>query len=198
MLKDTDIAWLAGIVDGEGSLVVFKDKRANRGINVHVTMNMVDLETIERVGRLFRAISGDKVPVREKRPLSGFSRRLQFVVDVCSKRGCLRTLEALLPYLVTKKLQAQLICTILYRAVDVKKYQCSALDYATMDVIKRLKRDGCGEARVEAHQILGQVIPSQAVREPAPTAGNRTEGVETRSVSSNDNPTHECPAPTRH
>jgi hypothetical protein len=42
MIIETDIAYLAGLLDGEGSFVVFKDKRAHHGLNVHVTVNMVD------------------------------------------------------------------------------------------------------------------------------------------------------------
>lgn len=196
MFKETDIAWLAGTVDGEGSLVLFKDKRANRGINCHVTMNMTDFATIDRVGMIFREISGDRVPVREKRPLSGFSKRLQFVVDVSSKNGCLRTLKALLPYLVTKRLQAMLCIEILTRAVGVRKYQCSELDYAMMATVKALKHhDEGGETRTLALALLGQVTPSQAVY-GALSEGRQTEGVETRGVSSNNNPLHERPAPT--
>jgi hypothetical protein len=189
-----EIGWLAGILDGEGSLVVFKDKRANHGLNVHVTVNMVDKETIDRIGQMFRFFSGDRVPVREKRPLSGFSRRMQYVVDVSSKSGCLRTLEVLTPHLVTKKLQAELIMSILRRAVLEKKYRCSALDFATFGVIKQLKRYS-GEARTEALQILGQVTPSQAPHGSVSTTDDRGEGVETRGLTPKDNDPHEPPAP---
>ncbi len=196
MFTELDIAWLAGLVDGEGSLVVFHDKRANHGLLVHVTMNMVDKETIERVGAIFRELSGDRVPVREKRPLSGFSRRLQHVVDVSSKAGCLRTLLALRPYLVTKRLQAELIINILRRAVQEKKYSITAIDTVMFELSKRLKRDDSGEARAEAEALLRQVTPSQSIPRLATTARDRMAGVETRRVRRNDNPVHERPAPT--
>jgi hypothetical protein len=196
MITELDIAWLAGLLDGEGSFVLFKDKRANRGINTHVTVNMTDKDTVEEAGAILRYLSGDRVLVREKRPLSGFSRRLQHVVDVSSKNGCLRVLLAIEPYLRTKRLQALLIIDILRREVDVRKYRCTELDYAMMHMTKRLKHEDGGEARAEAVQLLGQVTPSQAILRLAPLASDRMEGVETRRVRRNDNPVHERPAPT--
>lgn len=197
MITELDIAWLAGILDGEGWFVLFKDKRANRGINCHVGMAMVDLMTIEHAAKLLRILSGDRVKVRPRQPKSGFSKRSQYTIDVSSKNGCLRTLLAVQPYLVTKRLQGDLVISILHRAVNVRKYQCDEMDYAMMKVNKRLKKhDDGGEARAEAVRLLGQVTPSQAILRLAPRASDRMEGVETRRVRRNDNPVHERPAPT--
>lgn len=196
MFTELDIAYTAGLVDGEGSLVLFKDKRQSRSINCHVTMNMVDKETIDHVAAVFRHLSGDRCMVRIKDPLSGFSRRRQYVVDVSSKAGCLRTLLALQPYLVTKRLQADLIISILRRAVDVRNYPCSDLDLAMMRTVKRLKGKECGEARADAVDMLhGQVTPSQTILRLAPLASDRMAGVETRTVTRKNNRSHERPAP---
>ena len=46
--------------------------------------------------------------------------------------------------------------------------------------------------------MLREVIPSQAVSGHRLADGEEAEGVETRSVSPNDNPTQECPATTVH
>ena len=194
MITETDIAYAAGILDGEGSFVVFKDKRANHGLNVHISMNMVDRRTVEHVAVTLRDLSGDKVNVRLKTPVSGFSRRLQYCIDVSSKNGCLKTLEAIKPYLVTKRVQAELIINILQRAVQERKYTCTSLDFAMFDLVKRLKREGSDEARVEALKLLDQVTPSQAAPEPRRETGTRAEGQETSGVRSHNNPRHERPA----
>jgi len=72
-------------------------------------------------------------------------------------------------------------------------YYCTALDFATMDVVKRLKHC-CGEARTEAMQLLGQVTPSQAASGHLEKDGE-ADGVETTGLRPDNNSPHEHPAP---
>jgi len=212
-MRDVDIAWLAGLLDGEGCFVCFKDKRGPHQINFHTSLAMVDRETVERAAVLMRQLSGDKVKVRLKHPRSGFSRRVQYVFDVSTKQGNLRVQKALAPYLVTKKLQCELMLSILERAVLKKRYKAIGLDFTILDLYHRLKRDDrgtkridCGEARAEAIELLKcsleinasrQVTPSQAPSGSVKT-DDEGEGVETSGLTPKNNDRHEPPEPTRH
>ena len=72
----------------------------------------------------------------------------------------------------------------------------TALDVALLNALSVVKRNG-GEAPAEIEQMIREVIPSQADAGHRQADDEATEGVETRSVSPNNNPTHECPTPLR-
>jgi len=83
-----------------------------------------------------------------------------------------------------------LVISFLERSISSGKYKATVLDRAMAEVAQKLKL-GRGEAPAEANQLLGEVIPNQA------TVGKvAVEGLQTRSVSPNNNPTHECPTPS--
>ena len=95
-MKDTDIAWLAGIFDGEGCVWSRWPKRKN----VIVEIKMADKNTILRIDKLFpgRVAQGQ---------LSGWSKKPQWRWSLDTK-GSLEFLVLIIPYLVTKRRQAQL------------------------------------------------------------------------------------------
>ena len=93
-MKDTEIAWLAGLFDGEGCVWCRWPKRKN----VIVEIKMTHRQTIERVQMLF--------PGRmAKGHLSGFSIKPQWRWSL-DTLGAGRFLVMILPYLVTKKDEA--------------------------------------------------------------------------------------------
>lgn len=67
MASSEEIAWLAGILDGEGSFLL---NRSIVGGKVYlypkITVNMTDLDVIERVADLF-GVSPYKIPIRVER-----------------------------------------------------------------------------------------------------------------------------------
>lgn len=95
-MKETEIAWLAGLFDGEGCVWSRWPKRKN----VIVEIKMTDKATIERVNELFpgRMVLGH---------LSGWGTKPQWRGSL-DTRGTLSFLCLVLPYLVTKKRQAQI------------------------------------------------------------------------------------------
>lgn len=200
MTTDLEIAWLAGLLDGEGCIAFMRRTDyvpLNRGLEVRydVKLAMACEDTIRRAyGMIADLIGEDLVKVFEERRRIA-RRRPLWRCEVSSKRGVHDLLATVRPYLFTKRLEADLCLRYLERSLPHRRYSADNYDRRLAELATGL-RNGCGEARLEAEKLLEQVIPSQAVLEPvAPSTGSRTEGVETRSVSSNDNPTHECPAP---
>jgi hypothetical protein len=121
--------------------------------------------------------------------------RWQFWLHVAKKHDVLRLTEALLPHLTAKKTEAEIVQWYLSKSCQVAQYRTTELDALVLDSMSAIKRNG-GEAPAEVQSVLREVIPSQA-RLGLPK-GESLEGVETRSVSPNDNPIHECPTSSVH
>ena len=195
-MRETDLAWLAGIVDGEGCIAFHRRNDCGKHRHVvrcDVKIAMADKATILRVGALLAEIvGGDRVVVFEERRKVARARPL-WRVEVNSKGASQALLKTVLPYLFTKKLEAELCLGYLERALTERKYRTDERDRRLAELATGL-RHGSGEARVEAMAALGQVIPYQASDGPA-QAGGSDEGLETRSSPPNG-VTQECPAPT--
>jgi hypothetical protein len=196
MLTIADTAWLAGLLDGEGCIAFMRrtDYAPKHRLEVRydVKIAMACKDTIMRVGEMIASIVGDDlVKVFEERRRIA-RRRPLWRCEVSSKRGVHDLLVTLLPHLFTKQLEARLVLRYLDRALAEKRYKADDHDRFLADLATGI-RNGCGEARSEAKELLGQVIPSQAVCEPR--EGKMTEGVET-SGQAFDGPRHECPAPS--
>jgi len=201
-VNEVDIAWLAGIMDGEGCFsvkrpIVRKSGKA-RGKMTSYQLWVVICNTskamIDRVSRILTDVGVHHQPIR--RVWKGQkATRWQYWLHVAKKDDVLKITRILLPHLTAKKTEAEVVEWFLNRACQVKMYRQTKLDAVVLETMSVIKRNG-GEAPAEVEAILREVIPSQA------TGGHRmadvlVEGVETRSVSSNNNPTQERPASQR-
>jgi hypothetical protein len=202
-LNDTDIAWLAGIIDGEGCFSIKRPIVRKSGERVgYKTCYQVWLVVcntsepmIERVRSILEAAGIKHQPIR-KVWKGDKATRWQWWIHIAKKRELLRATELLLPHLTAKKVEAEVVAWFLRRACKKSVYRTTHLDRAVLDALSLVKRNG-GEAPAEVAELLRAVIPSQAVSGDRMPSDQETEGVETRSVSPNNNPTHECPAPLR-
>lgn len=190
----TDIAWLAGIVDGEGCFSVKRNHGAAKSAHmVCLVLCNTSEPMIDRVVRILDELGIKHGSIRKV--WKGIrATRWQYWVDVMSKYSLLRLTETLLPHLTAKRVEAEVVQWFLRRQCSVKFYRQTALDQLVLNTLSAVKRNG-GEAPAEVREILGEVIPSQVVS--GAQSGNGTKGVEARSVSSSDNPTQECPASLR-
>lgn len=200
MDPNSNIAWLAGIVDGEGCFTVkrpIKRKSGKRsGDSTSYQLWMVLCNTskpmIDRVSMILSENGVQHQPIR--RVWKGKkATRWQFWIHVARKRDLLRLTEILLPHLTAKRDEAEIVFWYLTRACQKTVYRTSAVEAAVLDSMAVIKRNG-GEAPSEVKAMLREVIPSQAESGNHEPCGLDSEGVETRSVSPNKNPTHECPA----
>ena len=98
-MKETEIAWLAGLFDGEGCVWSRWPKRAN----VLTEIKMTHKKTVERVNELFpgRMVSGNL-----SRGAFGKKDQWRWSLDTL---GTKKFLTLILPYLVTKKEEAKIV-----------------------------------------------------------------------------------------
>lgn len=106
MVTETEWAWLAGIIDGEGTIGIKKAKagynrRKSPEYDIAMSIRMTHLPTIELVSRLIGAV------VKSKAPKNVICHSISYGVTISSSRLGL-VLEKVLPYMVTKKDQALL------------------------------------------------------------------------------------------
>ena len=196
-MTERDKACLAGLVDGEGCIAFMRRTDYNQHrleVRYDVKIAMACYETIQCCFIMIGDIVGeDAVKCYEERRKVA-RRRPLWRCEVSSKQAVFDLLTAILPYMRTKKLEAQLCLNYLSRARHQIRYRATDFDRCLAEAATGL-RNGYGEARVEAITLLNQVIPSQA-------EGNKhrtSEGVETSSVTIvTNNRSHECPAPHLH
>lgn len=95
-MTETEKAWLAGIIDGEGCIWTRFPKRKN----VHVEVKMCHKATVERIQQLYpgRFVKGR---------LSGMSLKPQWLWSL-DTNGARELLTLVLPYMVTKREQAEI------------------------------------------------------------------------------------------
>lgn len=189
---DIELAWLAGIIDGEGCFSVKRGRGAGRSHQLWLVLCNTSEAMILRVVRILDALGVKHSNVR-KVWKGEKATRWQFWLDVTRKHDLLRATEAVLPHLTAKKTEAEIAAWFLRRACAVNQYRASQLDRVMLDSMSAIKRNG-GEAPADIAELIREVIPSQAVAGDRQADDQAAEGVETRSVSPTNNPTHECPA----
>lgn len=196
-----ELAWLAGILDGEGCFSVKRQMYRNRygrhsgrmSLALWVVLCNTNEPMIRRAEQLFHQIGANPQPVR--RVWKGKkATRWQYWLHVARKDSVLLLTQAVLPYLVAKRVEAEVFVWYLTRACRVRAYRPTALDKAVLASLADVKRNG-GEAPAEVVELLREVIPSQALEGAVSLAAGSREGVETRGPSPNGNDPHECPAP---
>ena len=95
----TDLAWLAGLMDGEGWVGLIRARRPNRNYQRY-TASMSFTTTSDRIaGRVHRILSD--LDVSPRRP--------KWEIGTRSNKGTKVVLEAVLPYLTEKRVCAQLV-----------------------------------------------------------------------------------------
>lgn len=110
-MKDLEKAWLAGIVDGEGSIFIMKQKRKDRERDTNYILRMSVQSTDPFMAVECSKLAGGPVITEQfdKRPNN--SDTLKW--ELSGKRACF-VLEQILPYMRVKHKQAQL-------AIDFQK-----------------------------------------------------------------------------
>lgn len=104
-MKDTEAAWIAGLVDGEGCLFINRQRANSRsdlrtdGYRIYLKVSMGDRKTVARL----RKLAG--VGVVYANAKSKWNDSFSWTVPPAELPALL---EELLPYLVTKKKEAQL------------------------------------------------------------------------------------------
>lgn len=171
-LEETKLAWLAGIIDGEGSMGMYAQrmkKKDGRYITFHryqVTIANDDVNIVAEALEIISEIIGRQAYVS-----TAINHRtyVHHKISVCPRRDVSRLLGAIEPYLVGKKAQAQVLINVLRSHKPYTPYTKAEKD--VIDILKQMKNDNKIPAEAE-----GNTEPSRCYR--------TSEGVETRHGTS--------------
>lgn len=102
-MLNTDLAWLAGIWDGEGSLTIFSHTEKNGSKKICPTAIVVntDINIISEIQRILEGLDCSFV-IHEYRPTNK-KHKLQWRITTRNTLYIRRLLEAILPYLKGEK-----------------------------------------------------------------------------------------------
>lgn len=168
MASDTDIAWLAGIVDGEGCFTVKRPIRRKSGENAGKRTSyqlwMVVCNTskpmMDKMQSILETLGIEHQPMR-KVWKGARATRWQYWLHVAKKAQLLKLTKILLPYLVAKKHEALTVIWFLEKACKESNYRSSQFDQEILDALSLVKRNG-GEVPAELANKFREIIPSQA------------------------------------
>lgn len=109
MSHDTDLAWLAGFLDGEGSLVLYYSGGQHKFISTILQTVSTNEDNIRRVKAIISEIVGREIRYRLGKGKSLEGRRPTWYLQVTRQEDIAAVCVAILPYLVGKKPQAELM-----------------------------------------------------------------------------------------
>jgi hypothetical protein len=118
----SDIAWLAGVIDGEGSIIMNKQK----GNAPHFCINVANSCPIllDKVQRIFLQITGELYKVSEKKVYNNSIVKPSkpcYQIGFRKGESILKTLSLILPHLTTKKNRASLLFDFLTVRLSERK-----------------------------------------------------------------------------
>ncbi|MGB9903467.1 MAG: LAGLIDADG family homing endonuclease [Desulfotomaculales bacterium] len=154
-ISDVDLGWVAGIIDGEGTITIAPRKRTDRkcrvdGWMVTVRVANTDSRIIQKLNHVLHDLLGCTGYVQEKRP----NRCAKCYYWLVANRRALVLLELVYPYLVSKKEQAEV-------AIEFQRRM------STFSGIHVVERDGRGriirgnsmaDAEIEHRMMLYEKI----------------------------------------
>lgn len=122
MVVDTDIAWLAGIVDGEGSVQLMNCKDGQH-LKPRLSVVNCDISIINRCRLIAMDVLNDRTfSVYVNKRYGEFNKRTTFHISIDDGQLILKMLIQLLPYLTGKKRQAELIVEFLSDRIKGSRY----------------------------------------------------------------------------
>lgn len=143
-VPETKLAWLAGIIDGEGCIQMrYANRPENTTLQVRVMIGSVSTAMIDEVRTILidlgLVFSTHSQPAGRRTAFPN-SRKI-FRLEVCRKRHVKKLLGALRPYLINKAPEATAALEYLNRACAVDGNYCTAVkDIKLMERIKHLKK----------------------------------------------------------
>jgi hypothetical protein len=140
--REVDLAWLAGIIDGEGNIYLNFQEHANgaKYLDVKVRVSTVDIRMIEKISRILEDLGlgfcynlGNNSKYAKDR-----NWKTQLTVIVSRQPGSKKLLESVLPYLANKA-------------------ECAKAAIALIEAVQEFPRGGAGVRRnyAEDPKILG-------------------------------------------
>lgn len=115
--NEVDVAWLAGILDGEGCIqLAFRKDRFGKSVNCKVLISNCNFSLLKKAQTVIQTITHKKFDMRLNpchragTVRNGKKRNYNFYeIHVIGQRAIRSLCEALLPYLTSKKEQASIL-----------------------------------------------------------------------------------------
>ncbi len=126
-VRETDKAWLAGIIDGEGYMIIVKHynpKKQGRYSTVRIGVQNCDLRIVEKVSQIFYAVNASFYYQLRKHKNPNHSPSIEIIAD--GQGSCKKILDVIYDYLISKKDQAG----ILYEFISWRKESTFSDDVA--------------------------------------------------------------------
>lgn len=181
MITEIDKAWLAGIVDGEGSIILTRHPKADSLVFRVIVYNTNPI-IAEQAKTLFESILG--TPVRVDKIKRAKTHRIIYHVTVDCRDKVARILSTLVPYLRGKRREAEIVLAA-YRLCPKRAGGWNRwgrripLSAHVDQLIQELQDERWG------HSPVGNPEPSCA------GAVGSAEGATATSVTPKNNPRHE-------
>jgi len=121
-MEETRLAWLAGIIDGEGCLTIFRRTRKDRrGVKymspaANVTITNTSVEMISACREILDALSV-KYTLNDPHRGSCYAKKPLVRISVRNYGSMQVLLKAILPYMVAKRFQAEKVMEFARRAM---------------------------------------------------------------------------------
>lgn len=122
LLQDTDAAWLAGIIDGEGNIGMSKSKAPTPSgyvVVAYVQMSNTDKRIIDRVCEICRKANIKKIMVKGKESQRNEKWKDAWNIRISTLSEVEKICMELYPYLVAKKEQAELVAEFCRKRIKI-------------------------------------------------------------------------------
>lgn len=149
VVNEDDVAWLAGLIDAEGSLGLRRVKTRKSQIFCQAFVGMVDRRAVERAKRIAEGLYGAPLAMHERKP-KGLSRRPFFSFNMVAKKELFVFLRTMVPYLRAKRVEGLLQYDFLSRAAQ-RRHVGTEHDAWLCEMSEQIKR-GCEAAPVQARE----------------------------------------------
>jgi hypothetical protein len=135
-----DKKYIAGFIDGEGSIALYKHKdiRVKKGYTLHPMFDIVNtnLEVLKAINNL---VNG-KIKYKTKQ----IGCKQVYLIQLQDYKQIKSILEILLPYLIVKKKQAELMIEFCNSRLKSNGKKYSERDYKIVDLFSKLNKRGEG------------------------------------------------------
>lgn len=137
-LNDCEWAYLAGLIDGEGSIYIYKGTRKKRWINIDPMLNITNTNQ-EIMNWLSKKLPYGNIAYRNRKQENC---KICYSFAKCGF-GILPVLNGILPYLVIKKKQAELVKKFIEIRLDQKWQEPYSEELFTIyNEVKKLNQKG--------------------------------------------------------
>jgi hypothetical protein len=135
-----DVAWLAGIVDGEGHIGLSVEPKRPNSIRTVLLIGNTSQAMLEKVQRIVFELTHRKLKVGFAEP-AGYAMRTKdwYQFPIYAQKDLVRVCEAILPHLTCKRVQAEIMIEFCRLRQSKKHIPNAAYGPEEMALIKRME-----------------------------------------------------------